>query len=101
MVPLFGLAGSAVRFVILEVQKRDDTKFLRFFNLMEQIGREGYSIAAKMAAVYELRKYPEYAEVSIRVCEDVPVSGNAAAPLVAEMKATAEYLRKKARLSTR
>ncbi len=95
VLPFAGLAGSAVRFVWLEGEKRKDANYQRFYDLMDQIGRPGHSIAAKMAAVYELRKFPDYAEVSIRVCEDVPVGGDAAKPLADEMKLTAEFLRRK------
>lgn len=60
---------------------------------MKQAGSPEINIAAKMAAFFELRKYPEYADVIIRLCE-APVSGGMADLLKKEMQLTAEYLRK-------
>ncbi len=47
---------------------------------MEKIGEQQGSIAAKVAAVHELRKYPEYRDLIVRLCNDAApqvVGGNA------------------------
>lgn len=62
---------------------------------MVQAGVKDGNVAAKMAAFYEMRKYPEYAEVIIRLCEGASVAGTEGALLKEEMMKTAEYLRNK------
>ena len=86
-----GLSGSAVRFVWLEVQKTNEAKYSRFFSLMEQIGRIDYSVAAKMAAVHELRRYADYKDVIVRLCESAPVEGPSGFLLKREFDLTAKY----------
>ena len=46
-----------------------------------------------MAAAFELRKYPEYADVIINICENTKIEGVAAKMLKDELMATAEHLR--------
>jgi hypothetical protein len=46
-----------------------------------------------MAAAYELRKYPDYTDVIINICEKTEVTGPAAAMLKQELVATADYLK--------
>jgi hypothetical protein len=62
---------------------------------MDHLGQGGGSIASKMAAAYELRKYPQYSEVIIRLCEQAIFEGPAAEMLRQEMLLTAEIMRKK------
>ena len=61
---------------------------------MDHLGHEGGSIASKMAAAYELRKYPEYRDVIIRMCEQADVRGPSGKMLKDEMMMTAEYLKR-------
>lgn len=61
---------------------------------MLQAGTQDSNIVAKMAAFYEMRKYKEYAEVIIRLCEGATVVGSEGALLKEEMMRTADYLRK-------
>lgn len=63
---------------------------------MEHLGKQGGSVASKMAAAYELRKFPEYLDVIIRLMEHVDVEGHAAPMLKTEMSLTADFLRQKA-----
>lgn len=70
-------------------------EYQRFFEITEHLGREGGSIASKMAAAYELRKYPEYRDVILNICEKTIIAGPAAEMLKAELLATADFLRKK------
>jgi hypothetical protein len=45
--PLGTLAWSALWFVRIEAQKNRKARYDQFFQLMEQLGRQEYSIAAK------------------------------------------------------
>ncbi len=89
------LAFSAFLFVRNERAKLQSEKFNRFWEVMKSAGTQDGNIASKMAAFYEMRKYPEYAEVIIRLCEDTRVGGTEGHLLKAEMLHTAEYLKKK------
>jgi hypothetical protein len=64
---------------------------------MDKIGVQEGSITSKVAAVYELRKYPEYRDVIIRICDksQAQVVGASAQMLIDELKLTAEYMRTK------
>ena len=59
---------------------------------MDHLGQSGGSIASKMAAAYELRKYPEYREVIIRMCREGEVTGPSGKMLKHEMMLTADHL---------
>ena len=62
---------------------------------MDHFGKENGSIAAKMAAAFELRKLPEYAEVIIRLLEQAPITGSAAPMPKSELDLTVECLRRR------
>jgi hypothetical protein len=93
VLPLATLAFSAVWYVRALSQKQRADRYSRLWELMRQAGAQDGNIAGKMAAFYEMRKYPEYAEVIIRLCEDTEVVGGSAALLKKEMLLTAEHLR--------
>ena len=94
IVPLWAIAWAAYHYVSLRRVDEEDKKFNRFFVVMDHLGREG-SVASKMAAAFELRKFPEYAEVIIRMCEKVKVDGVSAQMLRDELNLTADFLSKK------
>ncbi len=96
-VPLCALAWSAVTYVRLRQREIQQERYERFFEVMEHLGKENGSIASKMAAVFELRKFPEYQEVIIRLVEQASVRGSAAPMLRAEMELTADFLRMRTR----
>lgn len=92
-IPLATLSWSAWQYVALQKRNEQQRKFDNLFRLMDKIGESGGSIAAKAAAVYELRNYPEYGEVIVRFCNDaIPyVSGDSAQILQNEFRFTAAY----------
>ena len=96
VIPLAALAWSAVFYTLSKRREILHQEYQRFFQIMDHLGKDGGSIASKMAAAYELRKYPEYAQVIVNICEKADVTGPAAAMLKEEMAATAEFLRSKA-----
>ncbi|MGP0061832.1 MAG: hypothetical protein ACLPID_21420 [Beijerinckiaceae bacterium] len=97
-VPLCALAWSAAAYVRLRQSEIRRERYERFFEVMEHIGSKGGSIASKVAAVFELRRFPEYQEVIIRLFERVGVEGDAAPMLKSEMDLTADFLRKRTKL---
>ena len=91
VLPLAAIAWSAVNYVLLQQQIRRDREYSRFFECMEQIGRGDYSIAAKMAAISELKKVPKYKEVILRLCHGAGVGGTEAWLLEREFDVTAKH----------
>jgi hypothetical protein len=93
VLPLAALAWSAVFYTLVRQREVHHQEYHRFFEIMDHLGQQGGSIASKMAAAYELRKYPEYRDVIINICEKAKVDGAAAQMLREEMLATAEFLK--------
>lgn len=93
VLPLMALAWSAWQYVELQKREEKRQRFDNFFRVMEKIGEQQGSIAAKVAAVYELRKYPEYKEMIVRLCRDAApqVVGGNAHMLRKEFELTADY----------
>jgi hypothetical protein len=96
-VPLLGLAGSAIAYVINLFSERRERRRQRFFELMQFLDDKG-TIASKSAALYALRDFPEHREFIVRFCE--AQSNNMTGDEIAisilkyEMLQTAEALRK-------
>lgn len=91
VIPLFAIAFSAVQYVRMELEKARSRRYDRFFELMEQLGKKDYSIAAKMAAAHELKKFPEYKEVVLRLMVDAKIGGTEAWLLEREFDLTAKH----------
>ncbi|MBJ7377779.1 hypothetical protein [Sphingobium sp.] len=93
VLPLLVLAWSAWQYVALQRREEARQRFDKFFRVMEKIGEQQGSIAAKIAAVYELRKYPEYKELIIRLCNDAAprVVGDNAIMLRREFELTSQF----------
>jgi hypothetical protein len=94
-IPLAGLAWAAVFYTLARRREIHFQEFERLFKVLDHLGHSGGSIASKMAAAYELRKYPEYKDMIIRMCEQTETTGSSAKMLKNEMMMTAEYLRGK------
>jgi hypothetical protein len=94
VIPLTSLAWAAGFYVITRRREVQHQEFERVFRVMDHLGQQGGSIASKMAAAYELRKYPEYSEVIIRLCEQAEVTGSASEMLQNELRLTAALMRK-------
>ncbi|WP_336971584.1 hypothetical protein [Sphingobium aromaticiconvertens] len=93
VLPLAALAWSAVFYTLARRREVQHQEYQRFFQIMDHLGLSGASIASKMAAAYELRKYPEYTDVIVNICEKAQIEGVAADMLKEEMLATAQYLK--------
>jgi hypothetical protein len=92
VIPLAALAWSAVFYTVARRREVQYLEYQRFFQIMDHLGQHGGSVASKMAAAFELRKYPEYASVIINVCQKVDVEGSSAAMLREELNATKEFM---------
>ncbi|MBX9885322.1 MAG: hypothetical protein K2X68_10155 [Novosphingobium sp.] len=95
VIPLAALAWSAVVYAIAQRRAVMNAEYERFFQIMDHLGQNGGSIASKMAAAYELRKFPQYKEVIINLCEKADLEGPAAKMLRDELAETARVLRLK------
>ena len=93
--PLLALAGSAVGYVVKLYQDASEKRREHFFELMRIIDSAS-PIAAKMAAVYELRQFPKHKDFVIRFCETqkTNIVGPSAQILIAEMDLTREFMAK-------
>ncbi len=93
-IPLFVLAWSAWKYVSELKIQREREEYHRIFEVMDHLGQQGGSIASKMAAAYELRKFKNYSEVIIRLCNTVEIDGVSAKMLKDELELTKKYLSK-------
>jgi len=78
VLPLMALAWAAV--VHARTRKREVThqERQRLFALAEHPGKKVGSIASRVIAAYEPRKFPQYANAIARIC-DMPVDGDSEA----------------------
>ncbi len=93
VIPLFAMAWAAIFFVLTRRREVHFQEFERLFKVIDHLGEAGGSIASKMAATYELRKYPDYKDVIIRMCEQTETTGSMGKMLKDEMLKTADFLR--------
>jgi hypothetical protein len=91
--PLLALAGSAVAYVVKQYADARDRRRNQFFELMQFVDSEK-PIATKVAAIYELRRYPEHKDFVIRFCraQRNNVTGLGAPPLIDEMDQTRAFM---------
>ena len=61
---------------------------------MDHLGQQGGSITSKVAAAFEQRIYPEYADLIIRLFAKVEIDGSNANMLKEEMELTSNFLKK-------
>ena len=95
-IPLFGLAGSAIAYVVKLYQDAAERRHRRFFELLQYIDGGG-PIAAKLGAVYALRGFPEHAEFVARFCitQREQIVGDNSQALITELNLTAAAVAKR------
>ncbi|WP_137680515.1 hypothetical protein [Aurantiacibacter suaedae] len=93
VIPLAGIAGSAIAYIIRLYQEAGERKHRRFFELLGYLDGDG-PIAAKLGAVYQLREFKEHEDFVERFCRKVAdnVKGESTAALVDELNRTAEAI---------
>jgi len=91
-VPMLGLAGSAIAYVVNLYLARNERRRAAFFELMQFIDSEK-PIATKMAAIYELRRYPEHKQFIMRFLQSQRnnITGVGGQHLKSEMDATLQF----------
>ena len=94
--PLLGLAGSAIAYVVKLYQDAAVRRRANFFELLQYIDGSG-PIAAKVGAIYALREFDEHADFIERFCRTQrdQITGDNAQSLIAELDETAEAVAKK------
>jgi hypothetical protein len=96
-VPLLGLAGSAIAFVVKLFQDAKERRHERFFRYMALIDGDA-PLVTRLAAVYQLQGFGEHREFLLRYLEtfEGSVVGNGLGPdaLKTEMRLTAKALKK-------
>jgi hypothetical protein len=99
VIPLFILSATAVRYLLDRQAEMKCRRFEEFFTVTDKLGDTGGSIMSKVAAVYELRRFPEYADVITRMTDapDIRGSGRPVELLVNEFQLTHEVMKKKIR----
>ncbi|MGF7168977.1 hypothetical protein FHS91_000636 [Sphingobium xanthum] len=97
VIPLAALAWSAVFYTLARRREVSHQEYQRLSEVMRNLGDHQASVTQKMAAAFELRKYPEYAPVIITVCENTKLTGDRdyVDMFRAELDKTADYLRAK------
>ena len=68
VIPLFALAWSAFQWIGIQKELQRQKRFERFFATIMRVHNADRSLISQMAAVFELRNYPEYRELVIRIC---------------------------------
>ena len=96
VLPLIVIAWTAWRFTDQRREEQKHRRFEHFFSVTDKIGQEGGSILSKVAAIHELRRFPEYSEVIIRMTEepDIRGSGRPRAILEQEFELTHEVMKR-------
>jgi hypothetical protein len=61
-------------------------RFEQFFSVTDKIGQSEGSLLSKVAALYELRRFPEYAEVIVRMTQAPEIVGGGRAKEVLEQE---------------
>lgn len=97
VIPMITIAGSAAAFVWKSFSDSRENRRKQFFQLMTLIDADG-SIASKIAAVYQLRNFPEHSDFIIRFCDtqrnNLTGNGTAVALLAKEMNMTMDFFNK-------
>jgi len=94
VIPLLVLAWSAVQYVDINQSQLKQQRFENYHSLIERIsGGEDNSPSLAAAIVFELRNYPEYKEVSLRILRKIEKDWEGH-PVINEVSLTIKYLEK-------
>jgi hypothetical protein len=96
VLPLVVLAWSALQFVWVRTEEARQKKFDNFFITLERVHNASGSMIAQKGAIFELRNYPKYKEVILRICDDAPTlfGTNPDQRIINEFANTAAFLRR-------
>jgi len=86
VLPLTVLAWTAFWFTHERREQRKHRRFEHFFSVTDKIGQAQGSLLSKVAALYELRRFPEYSDVIVRMTEAPEIVGGGKAKLLLEQE---------------
>jgi hypothetical protein len=98
VIPLATLAWSAWQYVSIRKREAASERFDRLFKILDLIGGgTETSVYSKVGGIFELRNYPEYREVIVRICRDSKgkIQGSLAGMMDCEFEKTIDYFEKK------
>ncbi|MXO73813.1 hypothetical protein GRI40_01060 [Altererythrobacter aerius] len=98
VIPLAVLAWTAWKFTADRSEQRKHRRCEHFFSVTDKIAQSEGSLLSRVAALYELRRFPEYSEVIVRMTEapEIVGGGRAKAVLQQEFRLTQEAMKKDA-----
>jgi hypothetical protein len=88
VLPLIIIAWAMIWIAESISERNRHERYLRFYQIMQHLGRKDSSQAEKMAAAYELRRYKEYGDIIGRIFIDGRLSEDSSETLYAELRAT-------------
>jgi hypothetical protein len=96
VIPLAALAWSAVNHVIVEKRKAQVDRFEDFLSLLTIINnvKGEVGLYEQLAAAFQLRNFPEYRDILIRVYERHARTTTGFEKVAEEMNATISFLKK-------
>lgn len=97
IIPMLTIAGSSVAYIIKIYKDGKEKRQNYFLSLMALIDGAG-TMAGKLAAIYQLRMFPEHKEFIIRFCDNqrhnLSGSTESVRILSDELEATMEFFKK-------
>ena len=96
VLPLIGMSWAAIQYVLNEKRKVQCKRYSEFSSLLGEVNSG--ILTKQIGAIYELRKYPEYKEVTGRILSQIDIRGTAADLLTNEMDITLSELGLKKRV---
>jgi hypothetical protein len=94
LVPLFTLAFSAMKYIDVRELEQKQRSFENYHGLIEKLDSTS-SMDAQTAILYELRNYPEYKDVSIRILTSYQAKWKVHEMLITELNLTINELKNK------
>ena len=64
------IAWSSYRYLAVKEAEQRQRKFENFFETIRRVHNKDGSLIAQKSAIFELRNYPEYKDVILRICDD-------------------------------
>ena len=64
------IAWAAFRYTGLEKSKNKQIRFENFYRTLERVHNKDQSLILQRAAIFELRNFPEYKKLIVRLCQD-------------------------------
>jgi hypothetical protein len=98
LLPLAVLAWSARDYIKIQTDQSRQKEFDNFFETILRVHNKDKALISQKAAIFELRHYPRYKELVLRICDNylsyIPGAPN---ELKEEFTLTAEYFRARGR----